>query len=189
MNDPGPGALAFRFRGGVWTLLFLVILLLADPGRAVILPGLLLIASGQALRFWAAGTITRYRGEKVGAQVLATWGPYAFARNPLYVGNALIGVGWCFLSGTIWGFLLFAAVFCILYVWLVIPYEESFLKEKFPDDFAGYSQEVGRFSPARFPGADRIFGPFDARVLWTSERHSLWVTVIGTILILSRRWW
>jgi len=189
MNDSSPGALAFRYRGGVWTLLFLVILLLADPGRSVTLPGLLLVVFGQAVRFWAAGTIIRYRGEKVGAQTLVTWGPYSLARNPLYVGNALIGAGWCFLSGGIWVFALFASVFCILYVWFVIPYEESFLKEKFPDDFAGYAQKVGRFFPLKLPEADSIFGPFDVRILWTSERHSLWVTVIGTILILSRRWW
>ncbi len=189
MNDSSPGALAFRYRGGVWTLFFLVILLLAHPVRAVILPGLLLVISGQAVRFWAAGTITRYRGEEVGAQNLVTWGPYSLARNPLYVGNALIGAGWCFLSGSIWGFVLFAAVFYILYVRLVIPYEESFLIGKFPDDFARYVLEVGRFFPLKLPGSDRISGPFDARVLWISERHSLWVTVIGTLLILSRRWW
>lgn len=188
MNDH-PGALAFRYRGGVWTLLFLFILLLADPGQAFILPGLLLVASGQAVRFWAAGTITRYRGEKVGARSLITWGPYSLARNPLYAGNALIGAGWCFLSGSIWAFVLFAAAFYILYLRLVIPYEESFLMKKFPDDFAGYARETGRFFPLRAPGAERILGPFDARVLWTSERHSLWVTVVGTLIILSRRWW
>ncbi|GAB6280302.1 MAG: hypothetical protein STSR0007_03640 [Thermovirga sp.] len=189
MNDSSLGALAFRYRGGVWTLLFLVILFLAHPGRAVILPGLSLVVVGQAVRFWAAGTITRYRGEKVGAQALVTWGPYSLARNPLYVGNALIGAGWCILSGSIWVLALFASVFYILYVRLVIPYEESFLMGKFPDDFARYSLEVGRFFPLKHPGPGRIFGPFEARILWMSERHSLWITVIGTLLILSRRWW
>lgn len=189
MNDSSPGAVAFRYRGGVWTLFFLVILLLAHPARAAILPGLLLVISGQTVRFWAAGTITRYRGEKVSAETLVTWGPYSLARNPLYVGNALIGAGWCFLSGSMWGFFLFIVVFYILYVRFVIPYEESFLLKKFPDYFAVYASEVGRFFPIRLPGSDRLSGPFDAGVLWNSERHSLWVTIIGTLLILSRRWW
>ncbi|MDO9508594.1 MAG: isoprenylcysteine carboxylmethyltransferase family protein [Thermovirgaceae bacterium] len=189
MNDTSPGALAFRFRGGVWTLFFLAVLLLSDPGRAIILPGFLLVTSGQAVRFWAAGTITKYRGEKVGAHNLVTWGPYALARNPLYVGNALIGVGWCLLSGSVLAFALFAAVFYALYVRLVIPFEESFLTVKFPEDFVGYSKKVGRFFPLAVPEKSRIFGPFDPLILWRSERHSLWVTIIGTLLILSRRWW
>jgi len=190
MSDFNPGAIAFRYRGGVWTLLFLVILIFSDPGRVLILPGLALVVLGQSLRFWGAGTITRYRGEKVGASELVTWGPYAFARNPLYVGNALIGAGWCLISGGgIRVFALFAAVFYMLYVRLVIPYEESFLAGKFPGEFSRYSLEVGRFFPIKIPGYARISGPFDRRVLWISERHSLWVTVIGTLLILSRRWW
>ncbi len=189
MNDTCPGALAFRFRGGVWTLFFLAVLLLSNPGSAIILPGLFMVAFGQAVRFWAAGTITKYRGEKVGADTLVTWGPYALARNPLYVGNALIGAGWCLLSGSFPAFSVFVVVFYVLYALLVIPFEESFLTEKFPGDFAEYSRKVGRFFPRLFPGKADISGPFDLHVLWRSERHSLWVTITGTLLILSRRWW
>jgi protein-S-isoprenylcysteine O-methyltransferase Ste14 len=190
MNDSfAPGALAFRFRGGIWTLLFLVVLFLAEPAEGFFLPGLALVAAGQGIRFWAAGTITRYRGERVGAEKLVTWGPYRWARNPLYVGNGLIGAGWCLMSGSFSAFAVFAVVFVLLYVMLVIPYEESFLKRAFPEDFAEYSSRVGRFFPRVFPGAESLVGHFDPGVLWKSERHSLWVTIVGTLLIFSRRWW
>ncbi len=189
MNQRDLGALAFRYRGGVWTLFFLLVLALSDPRGVNPLPGLALVTLGQVIRFWAAGTITRYRGEEVGAMDLVTWGPYALARNPLYVGNALIGAGWCMLSGSFWAFLLFIAVFVVLYVVMVIPYEESFLKTSFPEEFDRYSKNVGRFFPVKKPALNDISGPFERAVLWKSERHSLWVTLIGTLVIFSRRWW
>jgi protein-S-isoprenylcysteine O-methyltransferase Ste14 len=189
MSKEKISALAFRFRGGVWTLFFLLVLFFIRRRTPAPTMGLIAVALGQGIRFWAAGSIGQYRGEIVGAAELVTWGPYAFARNPLYLGNALIGVGWCALSGNPKAFLLFFVVFMILYVTLVIPYEENYLKRLFPDDFARYSDRVGRFFPLRTPTLADLSGPFDWGVLWKSERHSLWVTLIGTLLLLSRRWW
>jgi protein-S-isoprenylcysteine O-methyltransferase Ste14 len=189
MNLDRMGSLAFRFRGGVWTLFFLLVLFLSRPGTAGPLYGLVPVALGQGIRFSAACTLRQYRGEEVGAAGLVTWGPYSLARNPLYLGNALIGAGWCVLSGSVAAFIIFSAVFAFLYLMLVIPYEESFLRKNFPVDFARYSERVGRFFPLKAPSLAELRGPFDRDVLWRSERHSLWVTLAGTLLILSRRWW
>ena len=51
----------FKLRGGIWTVLFLMILLLARPTLRSILLGLPLVVLGQAWRFWAVGCIGRYR--------------------------------------------------------------------------------------------------------------------------------
>ena len=189
MNVGRAGSLAFKFRGGVWTLFFLLVLFSMRPGTPVHATGLASVALGQGIRFWAAGSIGQYRGETVGAATLVTWGPYALARNPLYLGNALIGTGWCALTGKPMAFVIFLVVFITLYVLLVIPYEEGYLKKRFTGEFARYSELVGRFFPLRAPSLARLKGPFDWGVLWKSERHSLWVTLIGTLLLLSRRWW
>jgi len=180
--------LAFKYRGGIWTVLFVVVLFMADPSKAVIVPGISLVIVGQGIRFWAAGTITLYRGEKVKAKQLVTWGPYALCRNPLYVANGLIGLGWCFLSGnlkTLWVFSLF---FAGLYGFLVIPYEEKFLSESFPEAFTKYSGRVGRFFPKTIPSIASLAGPFRGDVLWRSERHSCIVTCVGTMAFLLLRW-
>jgi len=182
-------ALAFRYRGGVWTLFFVVLLIFARPSEAWLVPGLLFLFLGQGLRFWGAGTITRYRGEEVAAPRLVTWGPYAFARNPLYVGNGFIGLGWCFLSGRPVSFVLFTVVFVVLYGIMVVPWEEAFLIKKFPREYVDYKQRTGRFFPYGIPRLDAVRGPFDWLVLWKSERHSFWVTCMGTIVLFSRRWW
>jgi protein-S-isoprenylcysteine O-methyltransferase Ste14 len=178
------GERAFQLRGGVWTLLFVVILLTAHPSKQSILRGLPLVALGQGLRFWAVGCIGRYRGERVGAQTLTTWGPYAFTRNPLYVGNGLIGLGW----GSMAGFLptvIFVITFVLLYTVLIIPHEESFLSEKFGAEYNRYRERTGRFFPMKWPKG-RISGPFSKRVLWESERYSLLTTVVGSLLIIAR---
>jgi protein-S-isoprenylcysteine O-methyltransferase Ste14 len=174
-------ARAFQLRGGVWTLLFVAMLLLAHPTLRSMLWGGPLVAAGQALRFWAVGCVGRYRGERVGAVTLATWGPYAFVRNPLYVGNGLIGLGWGLAAGFL-PTVVFVITFVLLYTVLIVPHEESFLAEKFGAEYDRYRETTGRFFPRTWPGG-RITGPFDKRVLWTSERHSLLTTVVGSLLI------
>ncbi|MDR1875872.1 MAG: isoprenylcysteine carboxylmethyltransferase family protein [Synergistaceae bacterium] len=179
---------AFQWRGGVWTLLFVLIFLLARPTRRSVLLGLLPVIAGQGLRFWAVGCIGRYRGEHVGAEALVTWGPYAFVRNPLYVGNGFIGLGWGIMAGP-WATLAFVATFFLLYTVLIVPHEEAFLLEKFGPAYDRYRDATGRFFPGRWPGKDSMTGAFDGRVLWVSERHSLLTTVGGTLLILGKSLW
>ncbi|MDR1378147.1 MAG: isoprenylcysteine carboxylmethyltransferase family protein [Synergistaceae bacterium] len=175
------GEKAFRLRGGVWTLLFAAMLFLAHPTPSSMLWGGPLVAVGQALRFWAVGCIGRYRGERVGAMTLTTWGPYAFVRNPLYLGNGLIGLGWGLMTG-FWPTVFFVITFVLLYTVFIVPHEESFLSEKFGMEYGRYKERTGRFFPKAWP-VGRIAGPFDKRILWTSERHSLLTTVGGSLLI------
>jgi protein-S-isoprenylcysteine O-methyltransferase Ste14 len=175
---------AFRLRGGVWTLLFAAIIFLARPTKTSMLLGLPLVVMGQLLRFWAVGCIGRYRGERVGALSLVTWGPYAFVRNPLYAGNALIGLGWGIMAGPL-AVVVFVITFVLLYTLLIVPHEESFLLEKFGADYSRYREKTGRFFPKNWPGG-RISGPFDSKVLWVSERHSLLTTVAGSLLIFAK---
>lgn len=184
-------AWAFKQRGGIWTVLFVVILALARPLPGRIVPGLILVALGQLLRFWGVGCITLYRGEEVKAQRLATWGPYALVRNPLYVANGLLGLGWAWMSGNM-PTVVFLAAFCVLYGALIVPHEEAFLARKFGREYEDYKKRVGRFVPKNFSRealAHLGSGGYDASVLLKSEIHSLLVTVVGTALILSRLWW
>ena len=130
------------------------------------------------------GSIGRYRGEAVGAECLATWGPYALMRNPLYFGNGLIGLGWGLMAGP-WAALVFVAGFVILYVLIIIPHEESFLLERFGETYLAYRRDTGIFWPRSRPGP-RVAGPFDLKVLWRSESHTVLTTVLGTLLIAAK---
>lgn len=174
----------FKLRGGIWTLLFLLILILARPTLRSVLLGLPFVVLGQVWRFWAVGCIGRYRGEDVGAERLATWGPYAFMRNPLYFGNGLIGLGWGLMAGP-WATALFLVSFFVLYGLIIVPHEESFLTSKFGEAYRDYRERTGAFFPRTWPSG-RIAGPFAPRILWTSERHTLLSTAVGTLLIAAR---
>lgn len=178
---------AFRLRGGVWTVLFLAILSVSSPSPVRVFIGLFPVVLGQFLRFWAVGCIVLYRGEKVKANRLVTWGPYSLARNPLYVANGLIGLGWGIMSG-LWGVVLFALTFWVLYCLLIVPWEEEFLRKKFGKSYVSYCRSVGAFFPKRIP-PEVVSGPFDPSIIRKSEIHSLAVTLLGTALIWSRLWW
>lgn len=176
---------AFRMRGGIWTALALLLLCLGNGGSGWIVPGIFLVVLGQGIRFWAAGTIEGYRSENVNANALVTWGPYGIVRNPLYLGNGLIGLGWSFMAGPL-AVLLFLFAFFLLYCLLIIPYEESFLEEQFGQKYIDYRKSTPRLFPFRFPGRNRLQGPFQKSRLWKSERHSLYVTALGTVLFLLK---
>ena len=174
----------FKMRGGLWTLLFVAILFMLEPattGR--ICACLLLVGLGQAWRCWSAGFIGLYRGENVKAQRLATHGPYSLMRNPLYFGNFVIGLGWSVLAG-LRGIVIFTVSFYLLYVLVIIPHEEAFLRSKFGADYEDYCSRVKRFWPSHFE-AKNLRGGFDPTILMRSEIHTIISTLIGTAIIIA----
>ncbi len=152
-----------------------------DP--EIILLSLVIILAGQLWRCWAAGTIMLYRGETVKAEGLTTTGPYALMRNPLYFGNFLIGLGWSIISGKT-AVILFLASFIILYVMIIIPYEENFLAGKFGTAYEKYRERVGMFFPKKFP-IENFKGNFDVDILSRSEVHTMLTTLTGTSIIVA----
>ncbi len=174
----------FKMRGGLWTLLFVVILFMLEPATpARVCACIALVVLGQAWRCWAVGYIGLYRGENVKANALATHGPYALMRNPLYFGNFVIGFGWSILAG-LRGAGIFTVCFYVLYVLVIIPHEESFLLSKFGREYEDYCRRVKRFWPAELKVHD-LRGKFDSGVVMRSEIHTLISTIIGTGIVLA----
>lgn len=93
---------------------------------------------GLALRAWAAGCLAKN-------QRLATEGPYAYTRNPLYVGTLVVALGLALASRSPGLAALFAAVFLLVYL-PVIQNEEQHLRQLFPE-YAQYAAGV----PALWP--------------------------------------
>jgi len=93
---------------------------------------------GLALRAWAAGHLAKN-------QSLATGGPYAYTRNPLYLGTLLVAAGLAVASRSPGLAALFVAVFLLIYL-PVIEQEEQHLRKIFPD-YAAYAGQV----PALWP--------------------------------------
>lgn len=184
----------FKMRGGLWTLLFVIILFMAKKTTPTqILISLPIILIGQLWRCWTVGYIGLYRGENVKAQKLATTGAYSLMRNPLYFGNFLIGLGWSIIAGVI-PVIIFVVSFYILYCVVIIPHEEKFLLSKFGLEYSNYCKNVKRFWRVKTPlcqqhTASSLAGRgitkiFDMNIIMKSEIHTIISTIIGTIIII-----
>jgi protein-S-isoprenylcysteine O-methyltransferase Ste14 len=175
----------FRLRGGIWAAAFVAAWVFARPTPALLTVVISMVAAGHALRFWAAGYIPAYRGESLEAPRLTTSGPYALVRNPLYIGNALIGLGWSVPAGR-GVILLFAVLFVAVYGLVIVPHEEAFLARTFGPAYERYRSVTGRWVPKQRPTGRIAAAPFDWQFARRSEMHSLWLNVLATVLIATR---
>ena len=108
-----------------------------------LMPGVWFVLTGLLVRCWAAGYIKKIR-------VLTTAGPYAYVRNPLYVGNFLMGLGFClFVPYPMLSFL-YLILFFFLYIG-TMKKEEAVLRELFKQEYVDYKNKVPAFIPRIFP--------------------------------------
>ena len=151
-------ALFFLFsRPQPWTLAI---------GAAIALPGL-------ALRAWATGHLRKN-------DALATTGPYAYTRNPLYLGSFLLGLGFTVASGRFILGILFAALFLGIYV-PVMRVESATLAELFGESYQRYVKAVPLFRPRLSPYRERKTDEsgFDAALY---RRYREYQAAIGLVI-------
>lgn len=105
---------------------------------------------GEGIRIWAiifAGSLTRTT-TCVRAKELITCGPFSYTRNPLYIGNILIYLGFGILTFSLFPYLQIAALVWFIFQYiLIIRIEEEFLESKFQDSYSEYKSNVPRFFP------------------------------------------
>ena len=123
-------------------LLVVVFAWFSAPTAASLGAGVPVSLAGLALRAWAAGCLAKN-------QQLATAGPYAHTRNPLYLGTLLVAAGLAIASRSIGLGVLFAAVFLLVYL-PVIQLEEQHLRRLFPA-YADYAASVPAIWPRLRP--------------------------------------
>ena len=107
----------------------------------------MLIVFGEWIRLAgvaAAGTVTRRRSRDV--QRLVTYGIFRWVRNPLYVGNFLIWMGFVVISGVLWFLPIAIVIFAIEYT-LIVAYEEGVLESIFGQEYLDYKQTTPRWIP------------------------------------------
>lgn len=133
----------------VW-LLIIPFLWFARPTPLLLGIGLGLGLLGLFIRGWAAGTIHKEKE-------LTTTGPYAFTRNPLYVGSFFLGLG-VTLAGGQWGWPVLFLVFYLGVYGKTMSGEAALLTELFGDRFRHYAANVPAFvprlTPYRAPGVE-----------------------------------
>ena len=111
---------------------------LAHPSRMAMAAGGAVVAVGLWLRALASGHVRKN-------EALAMSGPYAYTRNPLYLGSMLIAAGFAVAARSWWVGLIFVGMLLAIYL-PVIRAEEEFLRGQFPE-FEEYARSVPRLLP------------------------------------------
>ncbi|HWJ15067.1 MAG TPA: isoprenylcysteine carboxylmethyltransferase family protein [Gemmatimonadaceae bacterium] len=184
------GAVLFRNRSWL-PVPFLLIALLA-PSHANgynWLVGSVVIVLGECVRLAGvavAGTVTRRRSRDV--QRLVNYGVFAWVRNPLYVGNFLIWMGFVVISGVMW-FLPVAIVIFMIEYSLIVAYEEGVLESIFGADYLAYKQTTPRWIPR--PPRERVEGPHSWKEAWRSEISTFmqYGALIVVFAVKQKVWW
>ncbi len=162
-----------RIRVPLGLALAVVFIIFARPTILSLILGCLITLAGVLVRAWASGHIRK-------AEALALTGPYAYTRNPLYVGSFLIGVGFALATWVWWLGFIFAVLFIGLYM-PVMRIEAEDIREIFGTDYDEYAENVPMFIPRVTP--------------WRSERaewelglylkHREYEAAIGAALALA----
>lgn len=131
--------LAQRTRVPAGTVFGVIFLLWMHPSTRSLWMGGVITLAGALLRLWAAGHIEKGR-------VLTQGGPYAFTRNPLYLGSFVMALGIIVAGQRFWLLLPFVGLFALFY-YPVMRAEEQELFQGYGDRFLEYSREVPLFFP------------------------------------------
>lgn len=162
-----------RFRVPLGFLFAIVFVIFARPTPLLLAIGGALAIVGLVIRAWASGHIRK-------AQTLAISGPYAYTRNPLYLGSLMIGAGFTVASGVWWLGLVFVALFLGIY-FPVMNVESEDLKRIFGSDYEEYSRNVPLFLP-RVPGWKKTDATFDFGLYL---RYREYRAAIGLVIALG----
>lgn len=145
--------------------------------------GFLLMLSGVAFRIYTAGYLQgRHTTTTIIADYMCTSGPFAYIRNPLYLGNFIIGLSLAIAFNEWYGYLVFAIHYIGVYS-ILISYEEKFMANKFGAAYADYRAQTRRFIPSLkpFKGSSNVNPDF--KVGFSSEKYYFLILLIFFALL------
>ena len=167
-------ALARRIRVPVGFVVAALYVWLAHPnwrsmlyGSAIILPALL-------LRTAASGHVKKN-------QEVTTSGPYAYTRNPLYLGSIILLIGFGVASRNLWLAVVLVLIFLALYLPVVLD-EEDYLKANFPE-FDDYARKVPRIIPRLRPAPGSPAG-FSKELYRKHREYNAALGSVGMMVLL-----
>lgn len=174
----------FRYRDYTPIPLIILLLIIGSPSVLSSTLGLLVIVFGELFRIYSVGfigTVSRTRSDSTG-QSLVVRGPFAYIRNPLYVGNFFISIGFAIFSASLTLIVLTALLFAVQY-YFIVRYEESILIQKFGEDYEKYRRQVPAWFPSQLPDLSKLDWPKEFSTALKSERRTL-TTIIALLALL-----
>ena len=183
----------FKYRSYTPIPFLIVMVIFQQATLESLIGGFIVALCGELIRLWGvsiAGSETRTTG-RVGGTYLIVTGPFAYVKNPLYLGNILLYLGIGLMSWALFPYLqIVALLFFYFQYHVIIGEEEGFLREKFGEEYEKYYKAVPRLIPRLTPyktdGVEQP--PFQLHMGLKSETRTLQafsaVTLILVILYL-----
>ena len=164
-------------------------LVLARPEWSTIFAGLAVMISGELIRFWGvsyAGSATRTTAKAGGADLI-TSGPFGYVRNPLYVGNFFLALGFVIMAWAWmpWMVLVFLLLFFFQYSFIV-SHEEEYLQQTFKEEYTNYCAKVHRWIPGFTPYAGLTTKEPNFPAALKSERNTFQSIILVTVILIIR---
>ena len=173
--------IAKSFRLPLGFLFGVAYLIFATPTPLTLAVGGAIALLGVVVRGWASGHISKN-------ERLATSGPYAHTRNPLYFGSFLIAAG--FAVAAHWALLLVVVAFFVLIYAPTMQRERANIAGRFPDAYASYSANVPAFVPRPTPWKathpDEDEGGFSLELYM---KHGEWKAGLTFLLVITWLSW
>lgn len=162
---------------GAWVL-GIAYFWLARPDAVSLWTGGAVILAGLAVRGWAAGVVDK-------DLELAVSGPYAFTRNPLYLGSFVIGGGAAVAGGRMWIAVIFLAFFVCAYRG-TMAHERGRLEARFGEEYRRYRAAVPPFLPRLTPYRARAGAAAPPRFsLARYVRNREWEAALGGVAAMA----
>ena len=156
----------------------------ASPSAVVLACGVAFVAFGETVRLWGVrhiGAISRTRRDYLGP--LVTTGPFSVVRNPLYLGNVALWIGFALLARLLW-MVPVAFVLLGLEYHAIVRWEERLLDERLVERYRSYAARVPRWLPCLHHGLWP--GPraaYSWRQTFFSERGTLIAIAFGLLFL------
>jgi protein-S-isoprenylcysteine O-methyltransferase Ste14 len=170
----------WRVRGGFIGILLAIVL--AKPDLTSILIGMAISLFGLFIRTWAAGHLKKEKE-------LTISGPYKYTRNPLYVGNLILGIGTVVGSRSWWMLAFFSAYFLLFYP-VAIKNERERMKKFFPREYEDYKRKVPLFFPSLKPLSSQQKNKFNRKLYKKNKEYRaligsvlFWMLMLGKMLL------
>jgi protein-S-isoprenylcysteine O-methyltransferase Ste14 len=185
-SQPSPTAgdtwsrVARRIRVPLGFIFAVVYIWLARPTRTSLIAGTLVLLPGLVLRGLASGHVQKDKQ-------LTISGPYAYTRNPLYLGSLMLAGGFATAARSWWIVAVMLLMFAAIYV-PVIAGEERYLRQTFPE-YDDYARHVPRMLPRLTAYGSRQSAYSSARY-WKHREYeaSIGCAVVLAVLIVKLLW-
>jgi protein-S-isoprenylcysteine O-methyltransferase Ste14 len=145
---------------------------LARPTRTSLIVGAMVMVPGLVLRGFASGHVQKDKE-------LTTSGPYAYTRNPLYLGSFLLAAGFAIAARSWWVVGIMVLTLLLIYA-PVVAAEERYLRSAFAG-YDDYARHVPRLFPRLTPYGN-VRGAYSAERYW---KHREYEAAIGCLVMLA----